>query len=333
MMKKTLLALSLLGLSSSALAIENGKAESPANYPSLVEMNCTGTIIASKWVMTAAHCTENSVYLVGAVNESNSKVAYINEKYKPESGDFALWKLNDKVFFDKSLFLSDYFVENDYSKVYTGLGFGQTGRNLNSATFKVRGAYTGIQNLSLETLTEAHTVPGDSGSPLLDEDKKIVGIHYGSNNPAGDSIVRHASATRISYVAPFILSTIDAWHTQTIGSVAAGQSTTIEVQSLHVNPVVDDASVTGDINIDVANSSCMTGQIEPFSICTYTVSSTNGYEGVLTLGAGQTVIFNKGKSKPVEPPKPDTGGSSGGSLSIFSLLGLVLLFTRRKAIR
>lgn len=322
-MKRTLLSLMLMAVSAPTLAIQNGIPESPANYPSLVTMNCTGTIIAGNWIMTAGHCLREDIQLVGATSENGRIVVPTDIIQHSDDTDFALWRLKETPLLDKSLFLSTQFVENDYDKVYTGYGFGQTGLSLNSATFKVRGAFTGTKELSMEALTEAKIVSGDSGSPVLDDNNRIVAIHYGAFS-SGES-----ETTRISYVADFILSTINAWHHPTIGSVVAGKSTTIEVQSLHANPVTDTAFRTGDIEIDVANSSCMMGQIQPFDVCTYTVSSKNGYEGVLMLEGGHTVTFNKGKSLPTPEPMP-TGSSGGGSLGFISLAALGLGFMRRK---
>lgn len=327
-MKRTLLSMMLMAMSAPTFAIQNGIPESAAEFPSLVEMNCTGTIIAGNWVMTAGHCLKQDVQLVGATAESGGNIAVDEIIQHSDDTDFALWRLEDKPLLNKSLFLSTQFVENDYDKVYTGYGFGQTGLSLNSATFKVRGAFTGTKELSMEALTEAKIVSGDSGSPVVGEKERIIGIHISS--ASGNS-----TATRISYAAPFILSTINAWHHQTIGSVAAGQSTTIEVQSLHANPVTDTAFRTGDIEIDVANSSCVTGQVQPFDICTYTVSSKNGYEGVLTLEDGHTVTFNKGKSEVITPPTPEPApdSSGGGALGFLGLLGLGLVTLRRQFAR
>lgn len=325
-MKKTLLSIMLMAVSAPTFAIQNGTPESPANFPSLVTMNCTGTIIAGNWVMTAGHCKENYVDLVGATSE-NGQVLMVDEKFtNPAGQDFALWKLKETPLLNKSLFLSTQFVENDYEKVYTGYGFGQTGHSLNSATFKVRGAFTGTEQLSLQALTEARIISGDSGSPVLDSNSHIVAVHYGAFDDG------RSQSVRISFAAPFIAATINAWHHPTIGSVAAGQSTTIEVQSLHANPVTDTAFRTGDIEIDVANSSCMTGQVQPFDICTYTVSSKGGYEGALTLEDGHTVTFNKGKSEVITPPTPEPApdSSGGGALGLLGLFGLGLITLRRQ---
>lgn len=326
-MKKTLLSIMLMATSAPTFAIQNGTPESPADFPSLVTMNCTGTIIAGNWVMTAKHCNEQSVTLVGAKGQNGASTIAVTKQEKHGDADFALWQLNGIPQVDKSLFLSTEFVTNDKAQVFSVYGFGQTGTQLNSAQYQVYGDFNSPEILDTQSIGNGKTVPGDSGSPLINKGK-IVSIHIGSNTES-------ASSTRMTYVSDFILSTINAWHHPTIGSVAAGQSTTIEVQSLHANPVTDTAFRTGDIEIDVANSSCMTGQVQPFDICSYTVSSKNGYEGVLTLEDGRTVTFNKGKSEVITPPTPEPApdSSGGGALGFLGLLGLGLVTLRRQFAR
>lgn len=330
-MKKTLLSLMLMAVSAPTLAIQNGIPESPDNFPSLVTMNCTGTIIAGNWVMTAKHCNEQSVTLVGAKGQHGASVVAVTKQEKHGDADFALWQLNDIPQVDKSLFLSTEFVTNDKAQVFNIYGFGQTGTQLNSAQYQIHGNYNSPEILDLDPTGVSQVVHGDSGSSIVDSKDKIVAITTRANVGTDGKV----ASVRMTYVSDFILSTINAWHHPTIGSVAAGQSTTIEVQSLHANPVTDTAFRTGDIEIDVANSSCMTGQVQPFDICTYTVSSKNGYEGVLTLEDGHTVTFNKGKSEVITPPTPEPApdSSGGGALGFLGLLALGLVTLRRQFAR
>ena len=348
-MNKTLLTLSILALSHSVFAVENGTPVNATLYPSLVEMGCTGTIIGGKWVLTAWHCTWadtdglRPINLVGAEtnSEQSKRVNAINENVFTDgvASDISLWELERKPDVDKVLFLSNAPLTQNLETVFTIYGFGQSNQQLNSAQYTIDKFFDidDEELLFLSAKTEAIAVAGDSGSPYL-LDGKIVAITNRAGiiePPVGveGEDYHHTSASRISYSQDWILATIDGWHHQTIGTVDAGQSSTIEIQSLHVNPIVDDAAVSGDIELDVTNSSCMAEQVQPFDICTYTVTSENGYEGILTLADGQTVTFNKGKSKPVPPPTPeptpDDGGSSGGSLGFLSLLGLLGLIRLR----
>lgn len=330
-MKKTLLSISLMAMSAPTFAIQNGTPESPANFPSLVTMNCTGTIIAGNWVMTAKHCNEQSVTLVGAKGQNGASTVAITKQEKHGDADFALWQLSDIPQVDKSLFLSTESVTNDKEQIFNIYGFGQTGTHLNSAQYQIHGNYNSPEILDLDPITDGRGVPGDSGGPIVNSNKKVIAFTTGGNAETDGKV----ASVRMTYVSDFILSTINAWHHQTISSVAAGKTTTIEVQSLHANPVTDTAFRTGDIEIDIANSSCMTGQVQPFDICTYTVSSKNGYEGVLTLEDGHTVTFNKGKSEVITPPTPEPApdSSGGGALGFLGLLGLGLVTLRRQLAR
>ncbi|MGL4476216.1 MAG: trypsin-like serine protease [Shewanella sp.] len=347
-MKKSLLTMALATLLSPAMAIENGQIESASAFPSLVEMNCTGTIIAGKWVLTAAHCSWPSsggikpVNLVGAQTHGDSLIIDPLKDVVFNAGvasDIALWELSETPLFDKTLFLSNDAVERNLNSTFTIYGFGQTQQQLHSATYSIDNyLHEDPEILFLRAQSASIVVSGDSGSPYL-LNGKIVGITRAAaikEPPPGleGENYHGTSASRISFAQDWILETVNAWHYPTIATVAAGQSKTIEVQSLHMNAVVDSASRTGDIEIDIANSSCINGgaQIQPFDICTYTITSKDGYEATLDLGNDQRIVINKGKGPTVTPPtpEPEAGGSSGGSAGWLSLLGLLALAYRRK---
>lgn len=328
-MKKTLLALSLLGLSSSALAIDNGTTVDAESYPSLVEMNCTGTIIAGKWVLTAAHCTWESagglrpVNLIGSKdsNKSVNTLQQINHPdWESEGVDISLWELGRTPDLSKIEYLSmTPVVEGDEIQIF---GFGQTKPQLNRATQKAShiGGGLSLSNLNSLDIDKGDTLPGDSGAPVTNTEDAIVGIVHGGNGPDTGS-----SSTRLTFARDFILTTINGWHYPTqVTTSSSGGTVTVEVQSLHQNDFMDNATYSGDVT--VTGGSCLGATVEPFGLCTYEIESANGYEGHVTLDEGQVITVNKGRLKPVEKPKTDTDtnkSSGGGSLGFLSLLGLL----------
>jgi len=333
MMNKTLLTLALLAFSNNSFAIKDGSPVNASNYPSLVEMNCTGTIIAGKWVLTAAHCTRDSagglrpVNLVGSTdnNRAVETLTQINHPHWESEGvDISLWGLRHHPDIDKIEFLSmTPVVEGDEIKIF---GFGQTRQQLNSALQTAQKLPLAPNDINLLDIGKGDTLSGDSGGPYI-KSNTLIGIHN-----SGNAWANGASGTRLTYARDFILNTINGWHYPTLATTATtGGKVTVEVQSLHMQSFVDNATYSGDVTI--TGGTCSGATVEPFDTCTYEIESPNGYEGKVTLDDGQVITVNKGRKKPASPaqPAPSEGGSSGGSFGFLSLLGLLVMSRLRRA--
>lgn len=329
-MKKTLLAMSLLGLSGSALAIEGGTPLNWAEHDDMVHMSCTGTIISGQWVLTAAHCESVADQGVKTVNSGtlNPKNIYNYPNGSENGVDIALWELPTLIDTSVTTFLSMRNVDADESIRISG--FGQTTSNLNYATQISTAQLEGLaaRKLTLRADEQGTSVPGDSGAPYTDSNNLIIGIHNSGGIDLETGI--QAEGTRLYFARDFILEHIDGWHYPTLANTAtAGGSVTVEVQSLHQASFIDNATWSGDVS--VTGGTCLGATVEPFDTCTYEIESSNGYEGKVTLDDGQVITINKGRSEPITPP--DNGGdsdSSGGSLGFLSLLGLFGLTRLRK---
>lgn len=331
MMKKTLLVLSLFGLSGNALAIEGGAPLNWAEHDNLVHMKCTGTAIAGKWILTAGHCEDKLLTARVKFQDGSTQSASVNihPEYDTIGVDIALWELPTSANTHAFTPLSMHNVEE--SELLTIKGFGQTVPNLNSATLKVRKQYDDYmagRRIMMDTIGQGNSLAGDSGAPFLDTSGSIVGILRGGSAEATDG-------TRLHYAKDFILETVNAWHYPTLAETPAnGGKVTVTVQSLHTDVIAQQSPevISGNVAIipNDTDTDCSKLSVEPYGTCTYTIESVDGYEGKISIGEDQVITINKGRGIPPVTPDGDSSGGSLGFLSLISLFGYGLL-RRRKA--
>lgn len=329
-MKKSLIALALLSsISVPTFAIQNGTALPWSEHDDLVKMNCSGTILAGKWVLTAGHCDKNSSLGVTTVNGLINVESVINNTSTDYALDIGLWKLTNPANTKNITFLSSRNIDDGERIRISGFGAGVGTQALAYAEQIAIPPTEGRPEwITLKMDGKGNTVGGDSGSPYTDNNGLIIGVHTSGGIDPETGI--NAQGARLRYAKSWILETVNGWHFPTLASTpTSGGSVTIEVQSLYADAVVDNATASGDATI--TGGTCSGATIQPYDICTYTVSS-NGYEGTVTLDSDQKITINQGRTKPVTPtPEPETGSSGGGSLGFLSLItALGLGLVRRK---
>ncbi|MGD1336108.1 trypsin-like serine protease [Vibrio harveyi] len=372
---KALTLLPLALLSAQSYAVVNGTPVDWTQHDSTVRLDttsnylghaytgqCTGTLIAGRYVITAAHCLERKgdVDTVVTANGDSMTAAFETFTNHPEHENGAEWSVDaglipvERVEYSHVQFFANPNVDLIKGESIYVAGFGGTANDespLQRADFSFKESYWNTGNsfitdtyiMYLDMVNNSHTTGGDSGSAWVNADNEIVGIHTGSASHVdwdadGNEIHwRETYATNIPYIADWILEQIDGWHYPTVAEVD-GQST-ITIQSLHMNNIDDNGFyVEGDASI--ISNTC--NDVNPYEKCTITVQS-NGDEGALILGTTndgeeEVITINPPKDIPMIPITPPTGGntgsnggdSSGGSFGIFGLLGLAGLALQRK---
>lgn len=320
-MKKSLISLALISAASCpAFAIQNGTALTWSEHDDLVKMNCSGTILAAKWVLTAKHCEKNSSLGVTTVNGLINVESVINNTSTDYALDIGLWKLKTPADTKNITLLSSRNIEEGELIRISGFGAGVGTQALTYAEqIAIPPTEARPEWVTLKMDGKGNTIGGDSGAPYTDVNGLIIGVHNAGGVDAETGV--NAEGARLHYAKDWILETINGWHFPTIANTpTSGGSITIEVQSLYADAFIDNATASGDATI--TGGTCSGATVQPFDICTYTISS-NGYEGTVTLDGEQKITINKGRTKPITPtptPDPETGSGGGGSLGLLSLI-------------
>lgn len=160
------------------LRIVNGTQTTDYEAVGLVNGQCTGTLIATNAVLTAAHCVEagsspQSFEVEGQTYTTNSVVVHPN--YQSGDIDLAVMVLNSDVLGVDPVDISR--VTPQVGQTLTLVGFGGTGtaQGGHNGDFGVKHVgQTPIDevtptaiNWSFDDPTEANTAPGDSGGPAF----------------------------------------------------------------------------------------------------------------------------------------------------------------------
>ncbi|TLS88096.1 trypsin-like serine protease, partial [Photobacterium damselae] len=330
----SLLALGITSLFSvPSYAVQDGTSLSWEEYPYLVESQCTGTVIAGKYILLAGHCgaSVNNPFPRKVHLSNNTNVMPLSrnaEPYYKESGssDIAIWTLPNNVPMDKIVFIDNLNNPETAPMVNDSvsfIGFGQLDNipRLGMATNIITKEYPSY--LTYEG-NKGYLIDGDSGAPLFNNRNKIIGVNYSSTGSADPSTGLYSqNGVNLRFVKDWLLQNINAWHSPT--ELKFTGSNTIEIQSLHVKNANlalrqnNGALSSGDVT--VTGGSCITdGDVTPFGTCTLELSSTGG-EGHIMLDDGNTITINRApKPEPKPDPQPSNGGGSGGSMGYLSLL-------------
>ncbi|HFQ5086703.1 TPA: trypsin-like serine protease [Vibrio vulnificus] len=303
---------------------------------------CTGTLIAGKYVLTAAHCLqkEGDIDTVTPVSGKEQAVQFNKFKrhpnYNPDEdfgGEDVGWIELDNASIDYQHI--QFFPTLTSSSLTKGqdifvTGFGGTALDaspLNRADFQFDKAHwNDPQSIYITQKNASHTTGGDSGSAWTNANNEIIGVHKGSDRLNGE---KETYGTDLHYASDFILDTVNGWHYPTVAQ-AKGQMT-ITIQSLHQSVNNPDPSnemwTEGDVKLVTDSSSCFQQRVTPYTQCTLRIESQGG-EGTLWLSANESIKINK----PIKQPDSGNGSASssgGGALGFWSLL-MLLGFTLRR---
>jgi hypothetical protein len=326
--------LALLFVSGNTAAIVGGEVIPLVNNQDVLFLNgeagnnCTGSLIANKYVITAGHCGKGlQVSAFDETTGANSNVVpvigtNIHPEYTgntPAVFDVAIWQLADKL--NVPAYLNP--IEPVIGTNYTIKGWGgdfASGSQLKSAVMQAKApmrpefSEDGFELIYGNGIGTGHGYPGDSGGPC-GNGNGVWGVLQGSAGQGDGTNITTCQRLAHPRTQQWILETVNAWNYPM--AVKGDGTVAVKVQNLHTTPDVVTPWVSGALQI-VSNDCDKT--MDPFAVCTVSVTGS----GTLHLTGLDAVEVNK-QVEPPQPPTPEDGGNGGGGSSSPFALALLLL--------
>lgn len=270
--------------------------------------NCVGSIVASKYVISAGHCGDQTGKMVNIKAPDGTTKTFrvtatihhpLYDSLSARVYDVAIWQLDGKGDATKYISNSTPVVGALFDGLSVKGGAYRSYRVRATGPADPRFSPDGFEGLysPTDTQTTGYSVPGDSGGACVGSDGLLWGVVQGSAGQGDGTFIQSCQSLTNPNTTQWLLETINAWSAPSF--VKGDSSITIKIQNLHptaefLNPVADGVVIEG--------TTC-TAAIQPLGSCEVVVRGT----GKIALSPTEEIKVNE-----ILPPNPDGNGGNGG---------------------